>query len=137
MRRKTRGELEAEIKQALIQFEKEYMGRGPLEVHAFLIGDMVLVRLLGVLTTAEHKLIQSNAETRTRYLIKQMRQELLERGRPLLAKAIKNILNVDMKSLHTDISTRTGERIIVFTLAARPEYDEPDPRRLRNGKPLR
>jgi uncharacterized protein YbcI len=121
----SRREKEREISQAIIRFEKEYMGRGPLETKSFIIEDMVLVRLKNVLTPAEMKLAESEARERGRYLIKQVRQELIERGRPLLDAVIKDILDVDVVSLHTDISAKTGERIIVFTLARKPELSDP------------
>jgi uncharacterized protein YbcI len=120
---KTKGELEAEISQAIIQFEKEYMGRGPLETRTFLIDSMVLIRLQGVLTPAEHKLAAATDTNRGRDLIKQVRQQLIESGGPLLHAVLKDILGVTVRSMHTDISTRTGERVIVFTLEARPECD--------------
>ena len=113
---KTKGQIEAEISEAIIKFEKEYMGRGPLETKAFIIGDMVLVRLKGVLTRAEHQLAASEQGSKGRELIKQVRIELLESGRPLLEKAVLAITDRSVKSLHTDISTSTGERIILFTL---------------------
>jgi uncharacterized protein YbcI len=112
---KSKGELEAEISTAIIRFEKDYMGRGPLETRTFLMEDLVLVRLKGVLTPAEMKLSESR-DGRGQELIKQVRTELLEKGRPLLEVVIREILGVGVRSLHTDISTRTGERIIVFTL---------------------
>lgn len=117
---KSKGELEAEISQAIIRFEKEFMGRGPLETKTFLIEDIVFVRLQGVMTPAEHKLAQAEEGPRGRGLIKESRQRLLEHGRPLLETVVRDILGVGVKSLHTDISTKTGERIIVFTLDARP-----------------
>ena len=119
----SRRQIEREISQALIAFEKEYMGRGPLDAKTFIIEDMVLVRLKGVLTPAEHKLAEQESEKRGRYLIKQMRQELIEQGRALLDAAIFDILRIPVVSLHTDISTKSGERIIVFTLASTPEFD--------------
>ena len=118
---KSKRELEREISQAVIRFEKEFMGRGPLETKAFIIEDMVLVRLTNVLTPAEMKLAESEDGQRGRYLIKQVRQELIEKGRPLLDAVIKEILGVHVVSLHTDISARTGERVIVFTLAQKPK----------------
>lgn len=117
-------ELEREISLAIIKFEKEFMGRGPLETKSYIIEDMVLVRLKNVLTPAELKLAESEDDRRGRYLIKQMRQELIERGRPLLDAVIRDVLKVKVVSLHTDISSRTGERIIVFTLERRPEIQE-------------
>ena len=113
---KSKGELEAEISQAIIRFEKEYMGRGPLETRTYLLDDLVLVRLRNVLTVAELKLAEADEKHHGRELIKQARQKLLEHGRPLLEAVIKDILGVNVRSLHTDISTKTGERIIVFTL---------------------
>jgi uncharacterized protein YbcI len=117
---KHHSDLEAEISQAVIRFEKEFMGRGPLETKTYLLDDLVVVRLKGVLTPTEIKLAQAGDAQRGRYLLKQVRQELLDRGRPLLAAAIQDILGATVKSLHTDISTKTGERIIVFTLDGRP-----------------
>lgn len=118
---KSKRELEKEISQAIIRFEKEFMGRGPLETKTYIIEDMVLVRLKNVLTPAEMKLSDSEERERGRYLIKQMRQELIERGRPLLDAVIKDILGLDVVSLHTDISAKTGERVIVFTLHEKVE----------------
>jgi uncharacterized protein YbcI len=117
---KNRSELEAEISQAIIRFEKEFMGRGPLETRTYLLDDLVVIRLKGVLTPAEIKLTEAKDNQRARYLLKQVRQELLERGRPLLEAVIKDILGVSIKSMHTDISTKTGERLIAFTLDGRP-----------------
>lgn len=121
---KSKRETEREISQAIIRFEKEFMGRGPLEARSYIIDDMVLVRLKNVLTPAELKLVESEESKRGRYLIKQVRQELIEQGRPLLDAALNGILGVHVVSLHTDISTNTGERIIVFTLKKRPDFDE-------------
>ena len=120
---KTKGELEAEISQAVIHFKKEYMGRGPLSVRTYLIGDLALVRLQGVLTAAEQKLAQVEERSRGRDLIKQMRLELLEHARPILEAVVRDILGVGVISLHTDISTRTGESVILFTLDGKPDFD--------------
>ena len=121
--KKTRGELEAEVCNAVIKFEKEYMGRGPLETKAYIIDDMVLVRLKNVLTQSEFKLADSADRRDGRELIKRVRISLLEQGRPLLEAVVQDILDARVKSLHTDISTVTGERIILFTLESLPEYD--------------
>lgn len=117
---KNKGELEAGVSQAIIQFEKEYMGRGPLETKTYFVDDMVLVRLKGVLSPAEHKLVESEEKHQGRELIKQARHRLIEHGRPLLEAVIRDILGVGVVSMHTDISTKTGERIIVFTLEGKP-----------------
>ena len=117
---KTRGELEAEISNAVIRFKREFMGKGPKEVRTYLIDDMVLVRLKGVMTPAEQRLANVSDPNRGRDLIKQMRTELLEHGRELLQDMVKAILGVGIISMHSDISTRTGESVIVFVLDRKP-----------------
>lgn len=119
---RTRGQLEAEICEAVIKFEKEYMGRGPVETKAYLIDDMVLVRLKNVLTQAELRLADVDGHKDGRELIKRVRITLLEQGRHLLETVIESILGVKVRSLHTDISTVTGERVILFSLASTPHY---------------
>lgn len=120
---KTKGQLEAEVSEAVIRFEREYMGRGPDETRAYLIDDMVLVRLQRVLTPAEKRLAESE-DARGRALIKQVRSELIEKGRPILEKLVQDIVGQRVVSLHTDISTATGERVIIFRLAACPRVRE-------------
>ncbi len=117
---KTKGELETEVSNAVIRFKRDYMGRGPQEVRTFLVEDMALVRLKGVLTPAEQRLAQVEDPHRGRDLIKQLRIELIEHGREILEGAIQGILGVRIVSLHTDISTRTGESVMVFTLSEDP-----------------
>jgi uncharacterized protein YbcI len=113
---KSKGQIEADISEALIKFEKEYMGRGPEQTRTYIIGEMVIVRLLRVLTPAEQQLAGAPYEMRGRTLIKQVRTELLEKARPLLERIIMDLTGRKVKSLHTDISTVTGERVIIFTL---------------------
>jgi len=120
---KTRGQIEAEVSEAIIKFEKEYMGRGPDETKTYVIGDMVLVRLKGVLTPAEKQLAKSEDNLKGKALIKQVRIELLENARLLLERIIMDVLGEKVVSLHTDISTITGERIIIFTLENAPQIE--------------
>ena len=113
MPNRTVGQVEAEIGNALIQFEKDFMGRGPKETRAYVVEDMVLVRLKGVLTPVEQQLAKNDAGTD---LIKQIRSNLLEQARELLSGTIEKITGLKVISLYTDISTKTGERVILFTL---------------------
>jgi uncharacterized protein YbcI len=113
IKNKTKGMLEAEISEAMIKFEKEHMGRGPVETKTYIIDDMVLVRLKGVLTKAETQLTKSNDGLG---LIKQVRLKLLEEARHLLEAIIEEITRSRTKSMHTDISTTSGERVIIFIL---------------------
>ncbi len=110
----TRGEVEASLANAIIQFEKDHLGRGPVEARVFIIEDMILVRLRGVLTPAEVKLALSPDGHN---LIKQVRRQLLEGSRAVLDEIVQRVTGVGVISLHTDISVKSGERVIVFTLA--------------------
>jgi uncharacterized protein YbcI len=123
---KTKGQLEAEISDAMVKFELDYMGRGPEEARTYLLEDMVIVRLRGVLTQAEKHLAQSAGSSRG--LVKEMRRELLDKARPLLETIVNDVTGQEVRSVHTDLSTRTGERLIVFTLLGQPVYlRKPDP----------
>jgi uncharacterized protein YbcI len=114
----SRGEIEAALVNAIIQFEKDHLGRGPVETRVYIIEDMILVRLRGVLTPSELKLAQ-NPEGHE--LIKQVRRQLLEGSRPILEAIVQEKTGCQVVSLHTDISVKTGERIIVFALAEKLE----------------
>jgi uncharacterized protein YbcI len=109
----TKGEHEAAITRAIIQFEKDVLGRGPEDARTFFVSDMVLVRVRGIMTPAETKLSET-AEGRE--LVKESRRHLFEISRNHLETIVADILDCRLISLHTDISTRTGERIIVMTL---------------------
>ncbi len=115
--------MESKICEAVIRFEKDYMGRGPLETKTYIIDDLILVRLKGVLTKAEQQLAASQDPSNGKKLIKQVRRELLEGGKSLLEASIKEITGQEVLSLHTDISTTTGERVIIFTLSTKLVFD--------------
>ena len=123
----SKGQIEAEVSEAIIKFEKEYMGRGPDETKTYFLDDIVVVRLQRVLTPAEKQLAKADESTKGRVLVKQVRTELLEKARPLLEKTISDITGRRVISLHTDISTVTGERIIVFTLEDSLVHDNAEP----------
>lgn len=111
---RSKGEIEGEISKLIVQFEKEFMGRGPSEVRTYVVEDMVLVRLKGVLTKAEQKLISGQDGTE---LIKKLRATLLENTKEPLYEGIKSVTNLDVITFHTDISTTSGEKVIIFTLS--------------------
>jgi uncharacterized protein YbcI len=119
-----KGQLESEISEAITRFEKDHMGRGPLETKTYIVDDLIIVRLKGVLTKAEHALVKSDRSVKARELIKQVRIELLENGRPILESMVRDITGRKVRSLHTDISTETGERLIVFSLDKPVEYSQ-------------
>ena len=113
MQNKTIGQVESDICDAIIKFEREYLGRGPKEGKVFILVDMIVVRLKGVLTPAEEQLSKTSEGSG---LIKKVRMSLLEGARAILENLIMEITGCQVVSLHTDISTKKGERIIVFIL---------------------
>jgi uncharacterized protein YbcI len=121
---KTQGEIEAAICEGIIRFEQEYMGRGPKDIHTHVIGDLVIVRLRGVLTAAEQQLVKALAAEKGRDLLKQVRTHLIETARPVMEAMIQNVTGVKVVSLHHDISTTSGEEVVVFTLADPPAFRE-------------
>ncbi len=118
----TQGEMEAAACQGISRFELEYMGRGPKEVRCYLIGDLLLVRLQGVLTAAEQHLVRTVSPERGRDLLKDVRTQLIEIARPALEAIMEEITGTKIISLHHDISTRTGEEIVIFTLSGAPNF---------------
>ena len=109
----TKGQMESKISEALIKFEKEFMGRGPRETVGYIIKDVIFIRLKGVLTPAEEQLAKTSEGAK---LIKETRVELLESGIALLGKIVFDITGCEVTSMHSDICTKTGEKIIVFVL---------------------
>ena len=121
---KTQGEIEAAICEGMTRFEQQYMGRGPKDIHAHLLGDLVVVRLFGVLTAAEQQLVKALPAEKGRDLLKQVRTHLIETARPMMEALVMEATGVKVVSLHHDISTTTGEEVVLFTLTASPVYRE-------------
>jgi uncharacterized protein YbcI len=119
---KTQGEIEAAICEGISHFEQDYMGRGPKDIRTHLIGDILVVRLQGVLTAAEQHLAKSLPGDKGRDLLKQVRTHLLEMARPTLESLVREITGAEVLSLHQDISTTTGEEMVVFTLSSPPLF---------------
>src|SRR4051812_3707065 len=119
---KSQGEVEAAICEGITHFEQEYMGRGPKDIHTYLIGDLLVVRLKGVLTAAEQQLVRSFPAEKGRDLLKQVRTHLIETARPILEKLIQEATGIKVVSLHHDVSTSTGEEVIIFCLAEAPQF---------------
>ena len=121
---KTQGEIEAAISEGISRFEQEYMGRGPKHIKAHLIDDLLVVRLLGVLTAAEQHLVKTLPAEKGRDLLKQVRTHLIETARPLMQKMVHEVTGVKVLSLHHDISTVSGEEVVLFTLERSPLFRE-------------
>ena len=119
---KTQGEIEAAICEGMSRFQQEYMGRGPKDIRAHLIGDLLVVRLNGVLTAAEQHLVKALSPEKGRDLLKQVRTQLIETARPSLETLVEEITGTKPRSLHHDISTVTGEEVVIFSLPVTPQH---------------
>ena len=121
---RTQGEIEAAVSEGISRFKQDYMGRGPKDIHTHLLGDFLVVRLQGVLTEAEQHLVTSLPAEKGRDLLKQVRTHLIETARPVMEALVENVTGVKLSSMHHDISTVTGEEVVLFTLAQSPDFRE-------------
>ncbi|MBZ4671042.1 MAG: DUF2294 domain-containing protein [Oscillospiraceae bacterium] len=109
----TKGQIEAKISEAVSKFEIEYMGRGPKQIRTLIIQDLIIIRLKGFLSQSEQKLAENSQGVE---LLKRVRTTLFENARSYLETIIKDVVDVDIISTHSDVSTKTGEKIIVITV---------------------
>jgi uncharacterized protein YbcI len=138
---RSQGEIEAAVCDGISRFQQEFIGRGPRDIHAHLVGSLLVVRLQGVLTPAERQLVapavgatvgngngnghgngNGNGHDNGRALLKQVRSHMVATGRPRLAHVVEAATGVSLTSVHHDISTVTGEEVMVFSLAEAPSY---------------
>ncbi|MEW9051571.1 MAG: DUF2294 domain-containing protein [Neobacillus sp.] len=110
---KSKGTIEAEISKSITQWEKDYLGRGPISVKTDIMRDMIIVTLKGILTPAEYEVCRTKEGILS---IKKIRSEMVELGLVDLNEMIQNITGLEVKSFFTDLSTRTGERVMIFKL---------------------
>lgn len=121
---KTRGEIESAVCLGMTRFEQEYMGRGPADVQADLLNDLLIVRMKRVMTVAEQRLVEHTPPESGRDLVKQLRTQMMKGARKQIDSMIQIITGVTVRSLHHDISTRTGEKIVIFSLSEAPTCRE-------------
>lgn len=109
----TKGQTEAKISESVSKFEIEFMGRGPKQIKTLIIQDLIIIRLKGFLSQSEQKLAETNQGVE---LLKKVRITLFEGSRSFLENLIKEVLDIEIISTHSDVSTKTGEKIIVLTV---------------------
>ena len=117
---KTQGEIEADVCEGIVRFEREYMGHGPKVIQTHLFEDLLVIRLQGVLTVAEQHLAKVLSPEKGRDLLKGVRTLLFESARSALETIVHEATEVKVVSMHHDISTTTGEEVVVLTLSESP-----------------
>lgn len=113
LRAMTTAAMETSIRNAIIKFEQEFMGRGPDDVRASIVRDLVVVRLKGVLTPAERQLAKTAEGVD---MVKRLRQNLIAQGRDKLCEQVSEITGARILGVFTDIDVQLGERVFVFTM---------------------
>jgi uncharacterized protein YbcI len=116
--RLTKGQMEAKISEAFSRFEIEFMGRGPRQIKTYILQDMIIVRMLGFLSPSEKKLAETPQGVEQ---IKKVRAMLFEGVLADIEAMVLPIIHTDIASIHSDISTKTGEKIILITLGSNLE----------------
>ena len=113
MNRPTKGSLEAEIANAVVRFQREQQGRGPSDVRAHLLGDLILVRSAGIFTPTEGRLA---ATEEGRRLIKNARQELHSINHTEIEGIVAGIVGCKVLRSYADVHVEAAEQIEVFVL---------------------
>lgn len=109
----TKGQVESKLSEAISKFEIEQMGRGPEKIRTIILQDLILIRLKGFLSMSEKKLARNKEGVE---LIKRVRTSLFENAREELETAVKSVIDVNIVSTYSDVSTKTGEKIIAIIL---------------------
>ncbi len=110
---RTKGQIESEISDAMAKLQRERTGRGPTQTHTYILEDMVLVRMQEVLTPAERQL---TGKPYGQSLVKQFHQQMHEIARHDLEAIIESHTGCRVASIHSDVSTKTGEQMSLFVL---------------------
>lgn len=118
----TQAEGEAAICDGILRFQEEYLGWRSEQIQAHFVKDLLVVRILGVLTLAERQLAKSLSPEKGRDLIKRSRNQLLELARPMLESLVHEAAGVKVLCMHHDVSTVTGEELVIFPLAEAPRF---------------
>ena len=126
---RTQGVIESGVCEIMTVFVRQILGRGPTEVRAFVVEDMILVRLKGTLTAAEKHLSTLTPAEKGRDLVKGVRSQLLEGSECQLRHLIEHIVECRCLAIHHDLNTITGEQMFVFTLEGRPSCRDAKARR--------
>jgi len=111
--RLTRGTIEAQVANAVTQFQREQQGRGPGEVEVHVLGDLILVRSRRIFTVTETRLAATEAGCK---LIKSARQELRAITRADQESLISTAAGCKVIRSYGDVDIEAAEQMEVFVL---------------------
>ncbi|MHB8972882.1 MAG: Na-translocating system protein MpsC family protein [Pirellulaceae bacterium] len=118
----TQAECEAAICEGIVRFREDYLGWQAKQIRVYIVNDLLVVRLQDVLTVAERQLVNSLSPEKGRDLVKEIRKHLLELARPMFESIVYEVTGVKVMSMHHDISTATGEEVVLFALSEAPRF---------------
>ncbi len=110
---KPKQDIEAEICQKLTMILKEQIGEQVETATEEVVGDAIIVRFKGVLSPAERMMAKKEDGAE---LIKELKEKLIEKIKPLLEQTIKELTGAEVVDVHSSFDPETGERVEIFTL---------------------
>lgn len=116
----TIGQQEDSLAKSVTQFYARTLGHGPTETRAYILEDMIVIRLKGRLLPIEEKLLEDKEGIGLVKNIREMLHEVLTKN---LSSIVTTITHHNVISSHSDISTKTGEMVEIFILDANYEAE--------------
>lgn len=110
---KTKGQIEDTLAKEATKFYVSTLGVGPRETRAYIVHDLIIIRLKSKLLPIEEKLLEGHRGVE---LVKDIRKSLHEITTSGMSDIIKNITGHTVISSHSDISTKSGEIMYVFVI---------------------
>lgn len=106
-------EIESAISEAMDKFLKKQIGEQAEAVSTQVVDNAIIVRFKGILPPAEKHMARSQEGLK---LIKELKQKLIERAKPLLETMIESLVEIEVIDIHSSFDPGSGERIEIFTL---------------------
>lgn len=111
---RTKGELESEAASVTVKFHREQQGRGPTDVRATLVGELLLVRSSGIFTPTEAHLAVTDEG---RKLIRSARIELRSINHGEIEAILTDLFGVLVVRSYYDINVEAAEQVEVYIFA--------------------
>ena len=113
MKHKSRQEIESAVAEAMTKFLRKQMGERAAGVITEVASDAIIVRVKGIMPPAERYLIKNQEGMK---LLKELKEKLIERAKPLLEAMIKNLIDAEVVDIYSSFNPASNEHIEIFTL---------------------